>query len=69
MLERCSHVRIGSKRVPLTSPIKERILKLVGEYGTGGDTLRCLALGTIDNPQDPKTMDLIDSTKFVEYEV
>jgi len=35
----------------------------------GRDTLRCLALATIDDPMDIKSMDLEDSTKFVKYEV
>jgi len=35
----------------------------------GRDTLRCLALATIDDPMDLKSMDLEDSTKFVKYEV
>jgi len=36
---------------------------------SGRDTLRCLALATIDEPMDIKSMDLEDSTKFVKYEV
>ena len=35
----------------------------------GRDTLRCLALATIDNPMKKEEMDLEDSTKFVKYEV
>ncbi len=35
---------------------------------TGRDTLRCLALATIDNPPKKEEMDLEDSTKFVKYE-
>jgi len=38
-------------------------------YGTGRDTLRCLALATADSPMSPADMDLEDSTKFVKYEV
>ena len=38
-------------------------------YGTGRDTLRCLALATADEPMSPNSMDLNDSTKFVKYEV
>ena len=38
-------------------------------YGTGRDTLRCLALATCDSPMNPSTMDLSDSSKFVRYEV
>jgi len=35
----------------------------------GRDTLRCLALATIDDPIDLKAMNLEDSTQFVKYEV
>ena len=35
----------------------------------GRDTLRCLALATIDNPMKKEEMDLEDSTKFMKYEV
>lgn len=38
-------------------------------YGTGRDTLRCLALATADSPISPADMDLEDSSKFVKYEV
>ncbi len=34
----------------------------------GRDTLRCLALATIDNPIKKEDMDLEDSTKFVRFE-
>ena len=36
---------------------------------TGRDTLRCLALATIDNPPRREDMDLEDSRKFIQYEV
>lgn len=36
---------------------------------SGRDTLRCLALATIDNPPRREDMDLEDSRKFIEYEV
>uniref|UniRef100_H2ZGA1 Sarcoplasmic/endoplasmic reticulum calcium ATPase 2 n=1 Tax=Ciona savignyi TaxID=51511 RepID=H2ZGA1_CIOSA len=65
---RCTHVRVGKQRVPMTAEIKQEIQSLVKEYGTGRDTLRCLALGTIDTPPSPSQMDLGDSTKFLEYE-
>lgn len=38
-------------------------------YGTGRDTLRCLALATADAPVKPEQMDLNDSNKFYTYEV
>ncbi|XP_054168147.1 calcium-transporting ATPase sarcoplasmic/endoplasmic reticulum type-like isoform X3 [Oppia nitens] len=69
VLDRCTHVRIGDKKVPITSNLKNRILDITRHYGTGRDTLRCLALATVDNPLRPDEMDLIDSTKFANYEV
>ena len=35
----------------------------------GRDTLRCLALATIDDPMDIKSMNLEDSSQFIKYEV
>jgi len=35
----------------------------------GRDTLRCLALATIDQPMKKEEMNLEDSTKFAKYEV
>jgi len=35
----------------------------------GRDTLRCLALATIDNPIRKEDMDLENSAKFLTYEV
>jgi len=69
VLDRCTHVRIGSQKVPMTKAIMSKILELTKLYGTGRDTLRCLALATIDNPPKPEDMDLVDSTKFYQYEV
>lgn len=69
VLERCTHARVGTSKVPLTSSLKNKILELTRQYGTGRDTLRCLALATGDNPMSPNDMDLGDSTKFYQYEV
>ncbi|OWR46425.1 sarco/endoplasmic reticulum calcium ATPase [Danaus plexippus plexippus] len=69
VLERCTHARVGTAKVPLSSTLKNRILELTRSYGTGRDTLRCLALATADNPMKPDEMDLGDSTKFYTYEV
>ncbi|KAG8230251.1 hypothetical protein J437_LFUL009789 [Ladona fulva] len=69
VLERCTHARVGASKVPLTAALKNRILDLTRQYGTGRDTLRCLALATADNPMKPDDMDLGDSTKFYTYEV
>lgn len=69
VLERCTHARVGTNKMPLTSALKNKILALTGQYGTGRDTLRCLALAVADNPLRPDEMDLGDSTKFYQYEV
>jgi len=69
VLERCTYVRVGKQRLAMTPEIKAEIQKLTREYGTGRDTLRCLALGTIDTPASPSQMDLSDSSKFFQYEV
>ncbi|CAG2200638.1 ATP2A [Mytilus edulis] len=68
VLDRCTHVRVGSTKVPMSPAIKNDIMKHVAAYGTGRDTLRCLALATIDNPPRREDMDLEDSRKFIEYE-
>ena len=69
VVERCTHIRCGTQKVPMTPQLKQEIMKLVQQYGTGRDTLRCLALGTIDNPLRKEDMDLDDSRKFITYEV
>lgn len=62
-------MRVGATRVPLTGSVKEKILATIKEWGTGRDTLRCLALATRDTPLKVEEMVLEDSTKFVDYEV
>uniref|UniRef100_A0A8D8RW42 Calcium-transporting ATPase n=1 Tax=Cacopsylla melanoneura TaxID=428564 RepID=A0A8D8RW42_9HEMI len=69
VLERCTHARIGDKKFPLTATLKNRILELTRQYGTGRDTLRCLGLATADNPIKPEEMNLGDSNQFASYEV
>ncbi|XP_035215156.1 calcium-transporting ATPase sarcoplasmic/endoplasmic reticulum type-like, partial [Stegodyphus dumicola] len=68
VLDRCSYVRVGNTKLPMTASVKNRILDITKQYGTGRDTLRCLALATIDNPPNPSIMDLADSSKFATYE-
>lgn len=68
VLDRCTHVRVGTQKVPLTPAVKEKILAVTRDYGCGRDTLRCLALATLDNPMKPEDMDLADATKFYKYE-
>jgi Ca2+ transporting ATPase len=69
VVERCTHIRVGTQKVPMTTQLKQEIMKLVHQYGTGRDTLRCLALGTIDSPPRREDMDLEDAKKFINYEV
>jgi len=68
LLDRCTHVRVGTNKVPMSPAIKAEIFKHTKAYGTGRDTLRCLALATIDNPPERSAMDLEDSRKFIQYE-
>ncbi|XP_058873002.1 sarcoplasmic/endoplasmic reticulum calcium ATPase 1 isoform X1 [Acipenser ruthenus] len=68
VIDRCAYVRVGTTRVPLTDPVKEKIMTVIKEWGTGRDTLRCLALATRDSPPKKEDMNLVDSTKFAEYE-
>ncbi|XP_030629140.1 ATPase sarcoplasmic/endoplasmic reticulum Ca2+ transporting 1, like [Chanos chanos] len=68
VIERCAYVRVGSTRVPLTNAVKDKIMAVIKEWGTGRDTLRCLALATRDSPLKVEEMNLEDSTKFADYE-
>jgi len=68
VLERCTHVRVGTQKVPLTEGARKKILETTAGYGVGRDTLRCLGLATIDVPMAIEDMDLGDATKFVNYE-
>lgn len=68
VLDRCTHVRIGDQKLPLTAGIKNKILETIRQYGTGRDTLRCLALATQDDPPRVDEMDLTESSKFYKYE-
>ena len=69
VLDRCSHVRVGKQKVAMTPQLKSKILEVTKGYGTGRDTLRCLALATIDSPPNVDTMDLSDPSNFHKYEV
>ncbi|NXQ34218.1 AT2A3 ATPase, partial [Alaudala cheleensis] len=68
VIERCSHVRVGTAKVPLTAPVRDKILGRIRDWGMGIDTLRCLALATHDSPARRETMQLHDSAAFVHYE-
>merc|ERR1711899_486568 len=69
VLDRCTHYRIGGDKQAMTPAIRAKIIDTAVSYGTGRDTLRCLAVATNDNPMNPNDMDLEDSTKFAKYEV
>lgn len=69
VIDRCTYIRVGTTRVPLTGPVKDHIMSVIKEWGTGRDTLRCLALATRDSPLRKEEMNLEDSTKFADYEV
>merc|ERR1712168_1671712 len=51
VLDRCTYVRIGAEKVPMTEKMREKIMARAIEYGTGRDTLRCLCLATADPPR------------------
>ncbi|KAF1398765.1 Sarcoplasmic/endoplasmic reticulum calcium ATPase 3, partial [Spheniscus humboldti] len=68
VIERCTHIRVGTARVPLTAPVREKILARIRDWGMGIDTLRCLALATHDAPVRRETMQLHDSAAFIHYE-
>lgn len=69
VIERCTHVRVGTARAPLTAAVREKILGRIRDWGMGIDTLRCLALATHDSPPRRDTMQLHDSAAFIRYEV
>uniref|UniRef100_A0A8D2NAW7 P-type Ca(2+) transporter n=1 Tax=Zonotrichia albicollis TaxID=44394 RepID=A0A8D2NAW7_ZONAL len=69
VIERCTHVRVGTTKVPLTAPVRDKILGRIRDWGMGMDTLRCLALATQDTPVRRESMQLHDSAAFVHYEV
>merc|ERR1712117_810699 len=69
VLDRCTYVRIGTEKVPMTPRMRDAIMAKAIEYGTGRDTLRCLCLATADSPMNPSEMSLDDSSKFAKYEV
>uniref|UniRef100_A0AAR2J8Y9 Calcium-transporting ATPase n=1 Tax=Pygocentrus nattereri TaxID=42514 RepID=A0AAR2J8Y9_PYGNA len=69
VLERCRWIRVGGgARLPLTSDLREQLLGTVREWGSGRDTLRCLAMATRDSPPDPRMLNLENSSAFTEYE-
>ena len=45
------------------------MLGVLVTMATGSDTLRCLAMATVDKPIPKEDLNLEDSTKFAQYEV
>ncbi|XP_009299855.1 sarcoplasmic/endoplasmic reticulum calcium ATPase 3 isoform X2 [Danio rerio] len=68
VIDRCQFVRVGKERFPLTMAVKEELMSTIRDWGTGRDTLRCLALATRDSPPAVDKMDLENAGKFAEYE-
>lgn len=69
VIERCEYVRVGNRKVTLTPAVRDQLMSKIREWGTGKDTLRCLALATHDTPPRKENMELENSSKFAEYEV
>ncbi len=73
VLERCTTVMLNNGSVvPLTEQLRVAILAKVTQYGTGQDTLRCLALASIEAPEAynklfPKVQ-AADPKSFVQFE-
>ncbi|KCV68436.1 Ca2+ transporting ATPase, sarcoplasmic/endoplasmic reticulum [Fonticula alba] len=69
ILERCTHFRTHSgTRVPLTEDIRATLANRIRAWGTGQDTLRCLALATVDQAGEPDSYDFSDAGRFASYE-
>ncbi|KAG5284126.1 hypothetical protein AALO_G00023240 [Alosa alosa] len=68
VVERCQYMRVGTTKVPLTQQLKEQLMDTIRDWGSGRDTLRCLALATRDTPPCKEDMDLENATNFAQYE-
>jgi Ca2+ transporting ATPase len=70
MLERCSHARVGGKKVKLTNAMRDVIMAQVAEYASGNKALRCLAMAVIEDPGSYGDVRgrAIDTAKFAEIE-
>uniref|UniRef100_A0A3B3T2T9 Calcium-transporting ATPase n=1 Tax=Paramormyrops kingsleyae TaxID=1676925 RepID=A0A3B3T2T9_9TELE len=69
ILERCRWLRVGGgSRAPMSPSQREQLLGKVREWGSGRDTLRCLAMATRDSPPDLRLLSLENSASFTDYE-
>lgn len=68
-MDRCTHLRTPTTNLPLSSFMKNEILRKVASYATGRETLRCLALATVDSPPSAADFELGDADRFKDYEV
>uniref|UniRef100_A0A8C9WGQ3 Calcium-transporting ATPase n=1 Tax=Scleropages formosus TaxID=113540 RepID=A0A8C9WGQ3_SCLFO len=68
VMERCQYLRVGASKVALTPSLREQLMSKIKEWGTGRDTLRCLALATRDSPPRKEDMKLEDTAQFANYE-
>ncbi|KAA8586427.1 hypothetical protein FQN60_000263 [Etheostoma spectabile] len=64
VIERCQYLRVGTGKVALTPALRDQLLSKIRDWGTGRDTLRCLALATHDTPPRKEDMDLGNSTNY-----
>uniref|UniRef100_A0A672ZWV1 Calcium-transporting ATPase n=1 Tax=Sphaeramia orbicularis TaxID=375764 RepID=A0A672ZWV1_9TELE len=70
VLERCNYIRVsGSVRLPMTSALREQLLTTVREWGSGRDTLRCLAMATRDTPPDIHSLNLENSANMSDSDL
>ena len=69
VLECCTYIRNGSEKIIMTEKWRTKIMDHTIEYGTGRDTLRCLALATCHSPFNPNNWDINNATQFAQYKV
>ncbi|KAJ3392610.1 hypothetical protein HDU84_003859 [Entophlyctis sp. JEL0112] len=67
ILERCSHVRVGEKAVPLNAKGKSVILAKMTQWGEN-ESLRVLGFATVDNPASILNPSKIDPTTYKSHE-
>lgn len=69
ILERCTHVRIGDgSKVDMSDEMRNQFGEAVMTWSSGSSTLRVLALAVKDEAGTTDDYDLVDTTRFAEYE-